>query len=40
MNHSGGESDHNRTAIEITKDKNGIDQVILRNIRGASATVR
>ncbi|CAN1254233.1 Putative glucose-6-phosphate 1-epimerase [Linum perenne] len=31
MNHSG--------AVEITKDKNGIDQVLLRNIRGASVRV-
>ncbi|CAN1178194.1 Putative glucose-6-phosphate 1-epimerase [Linum perenne] len=31
MNHSG--------AVEITKDKNGIDQILLRNIRGASVRV-
>ncbi|CAI8589339.1 unnamed protein product [Vicia faba] len=39
MNHSGGESDHNRKLVQVTKDKNGIDLVVLRNPRGASATV-
>ncbi|XP_058772974.1 putative glucose-6-phosphate 1-epimerase [Vicia villosa] len=39
MNHSGGESDHNRKLVEVTKDKNGIGHVVLRNPRGASATV-
>lgn len=39
MNHSGAESDK-RTAVEVTKDKNGIGQVVLRNPRGASARVR
>ncbi|XP_045814795.1 putative glucose-6-phosphate 1-epimerase [Trifolium pratense] len=39
MNHSGAESDHKNTSVGITKDKNGIEQVILRNVRGASATV-
>ncbi|CAK8539324.1 unnamed protein product [Lathyrus sativus] len=39
MSHSGGESDHNRKLVEVTKDKNGIDRVVLRNPRGASATV-
>ncbi|XP_061343568.1 putative glucose-6-phosphate 1-epimerase isoform X2 [Gastrolobium bilobum] len=38
MNNSGAESD-NRAAIEVTKDRNGIDQVVLRNFRGASARV-
>ena len=33
MNHSGA-------AVEVTKDRNGIDQVVLRNPRGASARVR
>ena len=28
-----------RAAIEITKDWNGIDQVVLRNPKGASARV-
>ncbi|KAJ1386063.1 Glycoside hydrolase-type carbohydrate-binding [Sesbania bispinosa] len=37
-NHSAAESD-NRAAVEVTKDRNGIEQVILRNLRGASATV-
>lgn len=35
MNHSGAE----RAAVEVTKDRNGIDQVVLRNQRGASARV-
>lgn len=39
MNQSGGESDHNRKLVEVTKDKNGIGHVVLRNPRGASATV-
>ena len=39
MNRSGAESDK-RTAVEVTKDKNGIGQVVLRNPRGASARVR
>jgi hypothetical protein len=39
MNHSGAESDHKNTLVGVTKDKNGIEQVILRNVRGASATV-
>jgi len=38
MNRSGAESDK-RTAVEVTKDKNGIGQVVLRNPRGASARV-
>ncbi|GMY30477.1 putative glucose-6-phosphate 1-epimerase [Fagus crenata] len=38
MNHSGAESDK-RAAVEVTRDKNGIDQVVLRNPRGASARV-
>ncbi|KAK7829333.1 putative glucose-6-phosphate 1-epimerase [Quercus suber] len=36
MNRSGAESDK-RTAVEVTKDKNGIGRVLLRNPRGASA---
>ncbi|GAU29452.1 hypothetical protein TSUD_227170 [Trifolium subterraneum] len=39
MNHSGAESDHKIASVGVTKDKNGIEQVILRNVRGASATV-
>lgn len=38
MNHSGAESDQ-RVAVDVTKDKNGIDQVVLQNPRGASAMV-
>ncbi|XP_059442316.1 putative glucose-6-phosphate 1-epimerase [Corylus avellana] len=38
MNHSGAESDQ-RAAVHVSKDKNGIDQVLLRNPRGASALV-
>ncbi|KAI4315499.1 hypothetical protein L6164_028299 [Bauhinia variegata] len=38
MNHSGTESD-NKGLVEVTKDKNGIQQVVLRNHRGASARV-
>ncbi|OIW11106.1 hypothetical protein TanjilG_22913 [Lupinus angustifolius] len=38
MNHSSAESD-NRAAVEVIKDKNGIEQVVLRNQRGASAKV-
>lgn len=37
MDQSEGESE---TRVEVTKDRNGTDQVILRNQRGASATVR
>ncbi|XP_057450040.1 putative glucose-6-phosphate 1-epimerase isoform X2 [Lotus japonicus] len=36
--HSSAESD-NRPTVEVTKDKNGIDQFVLRNLRGSSATV-
>lgn len=39
MNHSGAGSDDIR-AVEITKDRNGIGLVVLRNHRGASARVR
>ena len=39
MNRSGAKSDK-RTAVEVTKDKNRIGQVVLRNPRGASARVR
>ncbi|EEF50625.1 aldose 1-epimerase, putative [Ricinus communis] len=38
MGHSAAVWDH-RAAIEIAKDWNGIDQVVLRNPRGASARV-
>ncbi|QCD85102.1 putative glucose-6-phosphate 1-epimerase isoform X3 [Vigna unguiculata] len=38
MNHSGAGSDDIR-AVEITKDRNGIGLVVLRNHRGASARV-
>ncbi|KAK9277374.1 hypothetical protein L1049_006917 [Liquidambar formosana] len=38
MKHTGGASDQ-RAAVEVTKDKNGIDQVVLRNPHGASARV-
>lgn len=38
MGHSAAVWDH-RTAIEVTKDWNGIDQVVLRNPQGASARV-
>ncbi|KAK7318143.1 hypothetical protein RJT34_02841 [Clitoria ternatea] len=39
MNHSGAGSDNNVEGVEITKDRNGIGLVILRNHRGASARV-
>ncbi|KAL1316767.1 hypothetical protein HN51_068915 [Arachis hypogaea] len=38
MNQQGGESD-GRGGVEVSKDRNGIEQVILRNNRGASARV-
>ncbi|XVE64739.1 hypothetical protein DITRI_Ditri07aG0125400 [Diplodiscus trichospermus] len=38
MNHSGTAFDQ-KDAVEVTKDRNGIDQVVLRNPRGASARV-
>ncbi|KAK7358548.1 hypothetical protein VNO77_00481 [Canavalia gladiata] len=38
MNHSGGESDDEGT-VQITKDRNGIGLVVLRNHRGASTMV-
>ncbi|KAF5938474.1 hypothetical protein HYC85_022733 [Camellia sinensis] len=38
MNHSAVAGDR-REAVEVTKDRNGIDQVVLRNPRGASAQV-
>ncbi|XP_031286635.1 putative glucose-6-phosphate 1-epimerase isoform X2 [Pistacia vera] len=38
MNHSGAANDQ-RPAVEVTKDRNGIGQVVLRNPRGASATI-
>lgn len=40
MNHSAANGDHRTTVVEIIKDKNGVDQVLLRNPRGASAKVR
>lgn len=39
MWHSAGEWEH-RVAIEITKDWNGVEQVVLQNQQGASARVR
>lgn len=39
MGHSSAVWDH-RAAIELIKDWNGIDQVVLRNPQGASARVR
>lgn len=39
MGHSAAVWDY-RAAIEITKDWNGIDQIVLRNPQGASARVR
>ncbi|KAM2200916.1 hypothetical protein ACFX1R_000805 [Malus domestica] len=38
MGHSAGEWEH-RAAIEITKDWNGVEQVVLQNQQGASARV-
>ncbi|KAA8520916.1 hypothetical protein F0562_011589 [Nyssa sinensis] len=38
MNHSAAAGDQ-RAAVEIMKDKNGIDQAVLRNTRGASVQV-
>ncbi|XP_022858801.1 putative glucose-6-phosphate 1-epimerase, partial [Olea europaea var. sylvestris] len=38
MGHSAAVWDH-RAAIEVTKDWNGIDQVVLRNPQGASARI-
>lgn len=38
MNNSGAANDQ-RPPIEVTKDRNGIDQVLLRNPRGASARI-
>ncbi|OMO79692.1 Aldose 1-/Glucose-6-phosphate 1-epimerase [Corchorus capsularis] len=38
MNHSGVASDQ-KPAVEITKDRNGIEQIVLRNPRGASTRV-
>ena len=39
MGHAVAIWDH-KAAIELTKDWNGIDQVVLRNPQGASARVR
>ncbi|KAJ7945006.1 Glucose-6-phosphate 1-epimerase [Quillaja saponaria] len=39
MNKSGAERDHHRAAVEVSKDKNGIDQFIVRNPRGTSVKV-
>ncbi|KAK2664221.1 hypothetical protein Ddye_002795 [Dipteronia dyeriana] len=36
--HSGASCDQ-KSAIEVTKDRNGVDQVVLRNPRGASARI-
>ncbi|KAJ4711952.1 Glucose-6-phosphate 1-epimerase [Melia azedarach] len=38
MNHSGPASDQ-KVAVEVAKDKNGIDHVVLRNPRGGSVKV-
>lgn len=38
MNHSGVVCEQ-RAAVEVIKHKNGIDQVLLHNSRGASARV-
>ncbi|XWS50050.1 hypothetical protein CRYUN_Cryun12cG0054900 [Craigia yunnanensis] len=38
MNYSGAAFDQ-KAAVEVTKDRNGIDQVVLRNPRGASARI-
>ncbi|KAJ0047663.1 hypothetical protein Pint_15042 [Pistacia integerrima] len=38
MNHSGA-ANNQRPAVEVTKDRNGIGQVVLRNPRGASARI-
>lgn len=40
MNHSAANVDHRGTVVEVIKDKNGVDQVLLHNPRGASAKVR
>lgn len=39
MNQSAADWDHG-TAVAVSKDKNGIDQVLLHNNRGASAQVK
>jgi hypothetical protein len=39
MNRSGTADLRAATAVEVTKDRNGVDQVVLRNRRGASARV-
>lgn len=39
MSHSGAEKE-GKAGVEVTKDRNGVDQVVLRNKRGASARVR
>ncbi|OAY59656.1 putative glucose-6-phosphate 1-epimerase [Manihot esculenta] len=39
MNHSGAASDQKAAAVEVSKDRNGIDQIVLSNPRGASARV-
>ncbi|GAV63538.1 Aldose_epim domain-containing protein [Cephalotus follicularis] len=38
MNHPGAVNDQ-RSIVEVTKDRNGVQQVLLRNSRGASVTV-
>lgn len=39
MNHSAANGDYRATLVEIIKDKNGVQQVLLQNPRGASAKV-
>ncbi|XP_048132373.1 putative glucose-6-phosphate 1-epimerase isoform X3 [Rhodamnia argentea] len=39
MNHSGVACDKKTASFEVVKDRNGIDQVVLQNSRGASARV-
>lgn len=38
MDHSAVDDD-NRATVKVTKDKNGVEQVLLQNPRGASARV-
>lgn len=40
MNQSENVAAEQRAGVEVTKDKNGIEQVVLRSPRGASARVR
>ncbi|KAE9451996.1 hypothetical protein C3L33_16111, partial [Rhododendron williamsianum] len=39
MNQSENIAGEQRAGVEVTKDKNGIEQVVLRSPRGASARV-